>query len=372
MKGKILDDFRIQASLPVIRFLKMNGAIIVVAAHRGRPHGKIIPGLSMRKVALKLAEKSRMKLHFVDIPPSPTLTGLVKTYYKPSTLLFLENIRFWKGEERNSRVFVKNLASLGEVYVNDAFGDCHREHASIVGIPRFLPSFAGLELRQEVKMLGRLHRNVSRPFIFIMGGGKVASKISLLAYALTMADHVLVGGALANSLLHAKGLAIGKSYVEEEALTLVQKIELTSSKLHLPLDVIVAKSPQGRMKVRPVGKIFSKERIYDVGPDTIKLFSRVIREAKTIVWNGPLGLIEIPSFCKATDEIARAVAAQRCLGIIGGGETVARVRKLGLERKVTFLSAGGGAMVEFLVKRTLPGLEALSRANAKFKVQNSK
>ena len=364
--GKILDDFKIRASLPTIKFLIENGAKIILMAHLGRPMANQKSKIknqkfSLRPVSERLSSFLNTKVQLADDCIGPEARKTVEDL-RGGEILLLENVRFYAGEKTNDDSFAKNLASLGEIYINDAFGDSHRNHASIVAITKFLPSFAGFLLQKEVEILSRVRENPERPLTVVIGGAKISTKIKLIREYFGKANHVILGGALANTVLHAQGLAIGKSFIEEEVLPEVKRLKITDTKLHMPLDVVVStdKSGENESKVAPVGRIGDDEWILDIGPETENVFDAVIKASKTVLWNGPMGLFEIEKFSHGTKAVAEAIAScPDCFSVAGGGETTCFIENLGLTDKFNHLSTGGGAMMEFLAGDKLPGIEAL-------------
>jgi 3-phosphoglycerate kinase len=273
----------------------------------------------------------------------------------------LENLRFHQGEEANDETFARSLAEMGEIYVNDAFAVSHRAHASVEAITRFLPSFAGFLLSKEIDNLLRARDNPDHPLTVIIGGAKMSTKIKLIQTFLNKAENIILGGALANTVLHAKGIAVGKSIIEESMAPEINKLEITDTKIHLPLDALVCSSREDISGCHPgpIGMTQQNESIFDIGFDSQKLFSRVINSSKMIVWNGPMGLFEVEAFAFGTKAIAEAIVGSAAYSIVGGGETVAYLEKIGLVDKFSFVSTGGGAMLEFLAGEKLPGLTAL-------------
>lgn len=351
---RIADDFRIRAALPTIKHLLKNKAKIIIASHLG--DGKE----SLRPVSRRLEKLLKRKVQFIGECVGKNVEEKVKEM-KSGQILFLENLRRHPEEEKNEPAFAEQLARLAQIYVNDAFGACHRPHASIVGVPKFLPSFAGLLLTKELEVLRKAALAPSRPLAVIVGGAKISTKFKFIERFLNLADDLILGGALANTVLKAKGLNIGKSLVEEEMIEPLKKIEITSPKLHLPLDVIVSSSEFGGKPVRicGAGGVKNGEKIFDIGPDSLTLFDGIIRNAKTIIWNGPVGLFEVEQFSKGSYFIAKSIAASSAYSVVGGGETIAVLGKLNLMDKFSHVSTGGGAMLEFLSGSKLPGLEVL-------------
>jgi 3-phosphoglycerate kinase len=280
-------------------------------------------------------------------------------------ILLLENLRWHSEEEANNAEFARQLASLGEVYVNDAFAVSHRAHASVAAITRFLPSTAGFLLEKEIVNLSRALNNPDHPLCVILGGAKISTKIKLIQNFLGKAQDIVLGGALANTVLHAKGIAMGQSLIEENMIDEVAKLEITDTKLHLPVDAVLCtnKSGTGLCRTGPVGNIKANELLLDIGPDSEELFAQVIKRAKMIIWNGVVGFYEVKNFCHGTQAIAQSIVqTPGAFSIVGGGETVAYLEQAGLLDRFNFVSTGGGAMMEFLSGEQLPGIEALNNA----------
>jgi len=354
------EDWRLEAALPTIRYLLGQKAKIILLAHLGRPGGKIVESLRLNPVAQRLEELLGQPVVKLD----DCLGGQVKERLKniqAGEIFLLENLRFQAGEKNNQSDFAQQLAKLGEVYVNDAFGAAHRGHASIVGLPQYLPSCAGLLLEKEIKALSKILLQPVHPLVVIIGGVKISTKIKVIKNFLKQADDLLLGGALANTVIRAKGLAIGKSVVEEEVVDEVKKLELTDTKLHIPVDVVVSINAQGQApsRIMPVGQTEEKEMILDIGPDTIQLFNRIISQAKMVVWNGPMGVFEVAKFASGSRAVAQAVAQSPAFSVVGGGDTITLLEQLNLTNKIGHISTGGGAMLKFLAGEKLPGLEAL-------------
>jgi 3-phosphoglycerate kinase len=283
---------------------------------------------------------------------------------KEGEVLLLENLRFHREEKENDRNFSKKLAKLADVYVNDAFGISHREHASIVGVPKYLPSGAGLLLEKEVKILSKSLEEPWRPLVAIIGGAKISSKIKVIEQFLEKADHLLIGGKIANAILVIKGICIGRPWPPEEVAKEIAKFDLTSTKLHLPIDAVASPDETGKTYIRETGpgKVRRDEELLDIGPETIEVFSKIIEKAKMIIWSGPLGHFEEPLFERGTKMIAEKIAKNhQAFKIVGGGDTISALSKFGLREKFDHISTGGGAMLEFLSGKELPGLKILEK-----------
>lgn len=337
------DDWRMRAALPTVKFLHSRCKAVLILSHRGRP-SHFEKGLSLKKDAVRLGDLLKRKVIF--IPNFDFDAAKIKiNSAKEGSIFVLENLRFVKGESNNDTKLAKKLAELGDVYVNDAFAVSHRENASIVGITKYLPSFAGHGLELEIKNLERVMSGAERPLVMIFGGAKVGDKLGVLKRFKEKADVFLVGGALANTLLALRGLDIGRSIVEKKAFRDAKQI-LEYKNIVLPKDFAKADSS-----------------LLDIGKESIMLFSRYIAMAKTVVWNGPMGLIEKDKFRRGTAKIAEAIIAnKKCFSVVGGGETIMFLKKIGLDKKIGFISTGGGAMIEYLSGKELPGLRALERA----------
>ena len=360
-KGQVEDDFRIKQTLPTIEYLIKNNAKVILMSHLGNPEGRFLEKLSLAPVQKKLQEYLKITVKKTDDCVGKEVVKEVGRM-KEKDVLLLENLRFHEGEEKNDLEFAKKLASLGDIYVNDAFSVCHRAHASISAITNFLPAAAGFLLDKEIKVLSRVLTNPWNPLVAIIGGAKIETKIGVLENFLKKADHVLVGGKIANSILAIKGLWLGGTLPSQEAIDKVKKFDLTSTKLHLPVDVVVSPNKTGDIYLRysAPASVRKDELALDIGHETVKIFSQIIKEAKMIIWSGPMGLFEIPLFEKGTKEIAEKIARnQSSYKIIGGGDTILAVTKFGLLDKFDHVSTGGGAMLSFLGGEDLPGIKAL-------------
>jgi phosphoglycerate kinase len=360
-EGKITDATRIRAALPTIQYLLDHGAAVILASHLGRPKGGPDPVFSLKPIADYLAKLLGKTVAFAEDCIGPKAEAAAKAL-KFGDVLVLENTRFHPEEEKNDLAMAKQLAALADVYVNDAFGTAHRAHASTEGVAKFLPGVAGFLMEKEIQYLGQAVDNPKRPFVAILGGAKVSDKIGVIKNLLQKADTVLIGGGMANTFFKAQGYGMGDSLVEADALdTAKELLKLGVSKLHLPVDVIIAdKFDDGaQKKTQPVGEVPAGWRVLDIGPETVKQFSKIISEAGTVVWNGPMGVFEFPNFAVGTFEIAKAIAASKAVSVIGGGDSVAAVTQAGVADEITHISTGGGASLEMLEGLALPGLVAL-------------
>lgn len=363
-EGKITDDTRIKASLETIKYLLKNQAIVILMAHLGRPKGKFVAKYSLAPVAAQLSELLGQNVQFVDDCIGPDAKNAVEQLENGDVML-LENLRFHKEEEENNMDFAEELASLAELYVNDGFGVSHRAHASVEGVTHFLPSAAGFLLEKELHYLGTAVDNPVRPFAAIIGGAKVSDKIGVIDSLLDKADVILIGGGMANTFLVAEGFKLGNSLVEKDkvdlAKDLLKKAEKNKVKIYLPLDLVMAESFSAGTKyvVQPIGELNQDYIALDIGPKTAELYVEALRPMKTIVWNGPMGVFEMEAFCKGTEEVAKAVGMSKGMTIVGGGDSVAAIEKLNLAKKIKHISTGGGASLEYLEGKILPGVAAL-------------
>lgn len=359
--GKVGDDTRIRAALPTINYLLEQGAAVILCSHLGRPKGEVKPELSLRPVAEYLATLLDAPVAFAeDCIGEKAEEAAAKL--KPGEVLVLENTRFHVGEKKNDPEMAKAMASLAEVFVNDAFGTSHRAHASTVGVTDYLPSVAGFLLEKEIKYLGNAIAEPERPFVAILGGAKISDKIGVIENLLNKADRILIGGGMANTFFKAQGYDMADSLVEDEAVDVAKEIlEKAGGKLVLPVDVVIADafSADAEMQTMELGDVPKGWRILDIGPRSVEAFSDIIKMAGMVVWNGPMGVFEFDKFAKGTFEIAKAVAESDAIGIIGGGDSTAAINKSGLEDKIAHISTGGGASLEMLEGKVLPGLAAL-------------
>jgi phosphoglycerate kinase len=367
--GVIGDDTRIQATLPTIRYALEQGATVVLASHLGRPKGKPNPALSLKPIATRLAELLGRPVTFVDdCIGDGAKREVERIRAEGGGVMLLENLRFHPEEEKNDSAFAAELASLADLYVDDAFGAAHRAHASVEGITHhFARAAAGLLMEQELRYLGHALESPERPFAAILGGAKVSEKLEVIENLLGRVDRLLIGGAMAYTFFKSRGVPVGRSLVEADKLDAAKKIEAEAVKrslrLELPVDHVVTDSMAAGAahEVLAIGDARIGDRIgVDIGPTTIKAYAASIADAKTIVWNGPMGVFEIDAFAGGTNAVARAVAAVNGITIVGGGDSIAAIKKAGLADKITHISTGGGASLEFLGGRTLPGVAALS------------
>jgi phosphoglycerate kinase len=362
--GKVADDMRIRAALPTIELLRERGAALILMSHLGRPKGKIDPALSMAPVAKRLGELlgTEVKLASGVIEGDVDLTcGAMG----PGDVLLLENVRFEPGETENDPKLAENLATLGDLYVNDAFGAAHRAHASTEGIAHHLPGYAGLLLEKEVTELSAVVESPQRPLVVVLGGAKVSDKVGVIDRFLEVADKILIGGAMAFSFFRAQGKPVGNSLYDDESVVAAEEALAKSGEseceLLLPVDLVLGREFSAETETRQSDGVEVPDGWMglDVGPRTAELYGQAVAEAGTVLWNGPMGAFELEPFAAGTRAVAEAVAAAPGTTVIGGGDSVAAIRKFGLEDRVDWLSTGGGASLELLEGKTLPGLEAL-------------
>jgi len=360
----ITDDTRIRATLPTIKYILQNGAKkLILMSHLGRPDGKRLDKYSLKPVALRLKELLKEEVRFLDDCIGDNVKKEIEI--AKERVVLLENLRFHAEEEANDANFAKELASLADIFVNDAFGTAHRAHASTEGVTHYLKSAAGFLLDKEIQYLGNTVQNPQRPFMVILGGAKVSDKIGVIENLLPKCDAILIGGGMAYTFLKAEGKPIGNSKLEKDKLDLAKSIlakaETLKKEILLPTDHVVVDNIAADAKTEIVGENIPEEKIaVDIGPKTIALFEGKLKSAKTIVWNGPLGIFEMDAFSKGTQEIAKFISTLAATTIIGGGDTAAAIAKFQLEDKMTHISTGGGASLEFLEGKILPGIAALS------------
>jgi phosphoglycerate kinase len=359
--NKVTDDTRIVAAMPTLEYLLNHGAAVILCSHLGRPKGGPDPKFSLRPVAAYLSGLLGKPVAFVEDCVGPSAEAASRSL-KAGDVLILENTRFHPEEEKNDPEFAKKLAALADIYVNDAFGSAHRAHASTEGVAHYLPAVAGFLMEKEIQYLGQAIANPKRPFVAILGGAKISDKIGVIKNLLTKSDQVLIGGGMANTFFKAQGYPVGDSLYEEEALDTARKLlKSGNTHLRLPVDVVIADrfDAEAEKKVMPMGAVPDGWRILDIGPASVDTFAKTLKKAKTIVWNGPMGVFEFPRFADGTIGIAKAVAASKAVSIIGGGDSVAAINQAGLADKITHISTGGGASLEMLEGIELPGLVAL-------------
>lgn len=358
---QITDDMRIRAAVPTIQYLLQHGAAVILCSHLGRPKG-VAEALRLDPVAARLRELLGVAVVKVDDCIGPVVQAAAQAL-EPGGVLLLENLRFYAQEEKNDPAFAKELASLADVYVNDAFGTAHRAHASTAGVADYLPAVAGSLLEKELAFLGQALENPVRPFVAILGGAKISDKIGVIENLLSKADALLIGGGMANTFLKAQGYEMGDSLVEEGSLTLAQSLMAKGGdKLVLPVDLVLANAfaaDATRMTV-PADRVEVGWRALDIGPQTVERFAERLRGVGTVVWNGPMGVFEFPAFAEGTFAVAKILAECGGITIIGGGDSAAAVEQSGLADRITHISTGGGASLEFLEGIQLPGIAALS------------
>lgn len=363
--GAITDDTRIRASLPTITYLVDHGARVILTSHLGRPDGKVVEKSRLRPTAERLSQLLGKPVAYATDTVGPEAEKAVKNL-KDGDVAVLENTRFQPEEEENDPAFAKKLASFADIFVNDAFGSAHRAHASTEGVAHDLPAVSGFLMEKELEYLGKATGNPERPYAAIIGGAKVGDKIGVLDNLLGKVDALLIGGGMANTFLKAQGYQVGQSLVEDDKLdvarNLLAKARQRGVKLMLPVDVVIGDKFAADAAVQTVGidSVPADWRIMDIGPKTVEQYKAALATCKTIVWNGPMGVFEFPAFANGTIGIAKALAGDKATTIIGGGDSVAAVEKAGVAGKMSHISTGGGASLEFLEGKTLPGVAALA------------
>ena len=365
--GKITDTTRIDKILPTINFLLKNEAKIIILSHVGRPKGKVVKELSLKPICENLKNKLNINVRLIskNIKEIKSTDLFVDHNEK---IVILENLRFYEEEEKNDNVFAKHLASLADIYVNDAFSCSHRAHASIFEITKFIPSYAGLQLNLEIDALSKITSEIKRPITCIIGGSKISSKINILKNLITKFDNIIIVGGMANNILRYKGFEIGKSIQENNCNQIIEEIFLLSKKegckIIYPQDVTVGKDLKGSPKIKELNNVSKDELILDIGPKTIKIINQLIEESNTILWNGPAGYFENPSFSIGSNEIAKKIIEKnknnKIYSVAGGGDTVALLNNVGATNSFNFVSTAGGAFLEYLEGKELPGIKALN------------
>ena len=369
-EAQVTDDTRLRAAVPTIEKLRAGGAKVILLAHFDRPKGKVVPSMSLEPIAPALAKVLGAPVAFARDCVGDVAQAAVEAL-KPGEVLLLENVRYHPGEEQNDEAFAKALAANGDLYVNDAFSAAHRAHATTVGLAHLLPAYAGEQMRLELTALDKALGNPQRPVLGVVGGSKVSSKLDLLRNLVTRLDKLAIGGGMANTFLYAQGHDVGASYCEKEmaetARDIIRLAGQNNCKLFLPLDIVVAEkmAPGAPARVRGLGEVDDDERILDAGPETVERLIRAMANSKTLIWNGPLGVFEIPPFDKGTVEAARAAAALakdgKLVAVAGGGDTVAALHHAGCADDFTFVSTAGGAFLEWMEGKELPGVAALAQ-----------
>ena len=365
-KGKIADDARIKAAIPTINYLSENGAKVILMSHLGRPKGEANPDFSLKPVADYLANEYNDKFTFIpsDLVVDENVKDAVEKLDEGQIAL-LENTRYRKEETKNGDEFAKELASLADLYVNDAFGTSHRAHASNVGVASILPSAVGFLIEKEIDVMGKALEAPEHPFVSILGGAKVSDKIGVIENLITKVDTILIGGGMAYTFLKAMGKEIGKSLLEEDkmdlSLELVEKAKANGVEILLPVDVVIADKIEAGVdtEIVDIDNIPEDKEALDIGPKTAELFADKIKEAKTVVWNGPMGVFEIKEFADGTNQVAKALSESDAVTIVGGGDSALAIEMAGLKDKITHVSTGGGASLEFLEGKDLPGISAI-------------
>lgn len=365
LKGKVADETRIKAALPTINYLAKSGAKVILISHLGDPGGKRKMTLSLKPVSMTLGNILEKKVPLLSDCVGKKIVDKINKM-EEGEIVLLENLRFHPGEEKNDIKFAKELAGLADIYVNDAFAAAHRAHASIVGVPKFLPAYAGLLMEKEVNVLSELLTKPRKPFVALIGGVKISTKIGVIQNLLKKVQWLLLGGALVNNFLKAAGYGIGASIYEPKELKTAKKF-LKNKKIVLPIDFVVGdfkgkKAWTVNVEKKPTVLCKRPYALLDIGPETIKKYAQIIRKAQTLVWNGPMGYFEIPKYSHGSIALGQLVAARsrgKVFGVVGGGETIEAVKKTGMSEYIDHISTGGGAMLEFLEGKTLPGIKPL-------------
>ncbi len=358
--GKIEDESRIKEALPTLRYLQKKKTRIILLTHIGRPSGKRIARLSTKPIAKILSQLLLKKVFFI---PEKDINILSKKIARlqEGEIVLLENLRFWRGEKENNPLFAEQIAHLGDMYINEAFSNSHRNDASMVGVPQYIPSYAGFHLEAEVAAIEKFLLHQQHPVVAVIGGVKISSKLGVILRMLRVVDHVILGGALANTVLAAKGISVGKSFIEKEMIARIKAVPLTSRKLHIPVDALMSESMERpkKMRIDAIGDVNKKCFIVDIGPETTKLYQNIIQNARTAFFAGPMGKFEIKAFSQGTFEVLRAAKKVKGYTLAGGGDTMHAIHSAKIESSFDYISSAGGATLQFLEGKTLPALKPL-------------
>ena len=363
-EGVITDDSRIVKTLPTIRYMLEEGAAVILCSHKGRPKNGYEEKYSLKVVQARLSELLGIPVDLAADVVGPEAQEKAAKL-QPGQVLLLENVRFVSGETKNNMELAEKYAALAEIFVNDAFGSCHRAHSSTVGVASFLPAYSGLLVKKELDVMGKAISDPNRPLVLIMGGSKVTDKISVIDHMLTLADHIIIGGGMSYTFTAARGGKIGTSLCETDSfaycLDLLKKAEEKGVKIHLPVDTVAAShfAADAEPVLFDEGQIPDDMMGLDIGPKTREIYAEVIKNAGTVIWNGPMGVFEFPDFAKGTEAVAKAMAEAQAVTIVGGGDSAAAVEQMGFSDKITHVSTGGGASLEFFAGEALPGVVAL-------------
>lgn len=363
-EGVITDDSRIRKSLPTIQYLLEQGAAVILCSHKGRPKNGYEEKYSLKVVQQRLQELLGIPVALADDIVGPKAQEMAAAL-QPGQVLLLENVRFMKGETKNDMELAKQYAALAELFVNDAFGSCHRAHSSTVGVASFLPAYSGLLVKKELDIMGKAISDPNRPLVLIMGGSKVSDKIGVIDHMLSLADHIIIGGGMSYTFTAARGGKIGTSLCETESfgycLELLKKAEEQGVKIHLPVDTVAADhfAADAEPVLFDAGQIPDNMMGLDIGPKTREIYADIIKNAGTVIWNGPMGVFEFPAFAAGTQAVAKAMAESPAVTIVGGGDSAAAVEQMGYSDQITHVSTGGGASLEFFAGAELPGVAAL-------------